>query len=264
LVVGIVEAAAAGGVGWWLYHALPRSDRAWSWVLFAAGFVGLVLSILLSGSAADATVEAPQRVTERASHPPEPKGEAEDPVALVPRLAADGDVYPAAVSDWWHGMLTTHFDVGARSWEVRQAAAAHAVLDGAGPADARDLMEAALVAAGYRDWARGEPPRFNLDPYRPLIDGEAARRRQRELEQEASDLGREWERWQREAVSGPDPETRFREAERRQDRLASLMRRAEELYLLGRAYRELLADSEDRPHAGDAEGDRRAAGEEVE
>ncbi len=237
---GVVEALAAAGVGLWLQHALPSRDRAWTWGLWAAGFLVLVLSLALSLGGR----------RESAAADPDPRG-AELPVVPPPSAVA---AYPRELADMWRDVIQAHLDVGALRAAVSQAAAARAVLDGGGAAHATALFEAHVLREGYRQWALGREARPDLDAYREVVDPAAARERQAALAAERDRLAAEWASWH----GGQEPEAaspseRLPGAEAREQQLAAMLRRAEELALLLPGY-EALAPSGGVPEAQE-EGD---------
>lgn len=235
--VGVVEALVAGGVGLWLRHALPSADRGWTWVLWGAGFVVLVLSLALTTGGRRAPAAAAD---------PEPGGPALPVVPPPPAVAA----YPPELAGMWRDVIQAHLGVGALRGAMSQAAAARAILDGSAAGSATALLEAHLLREGYRLWARGEEPVPDLEPYRDVVDPEAVSRRRAALAGERERLAADWAAWRgdRPADAGSLAE-RLQDAETHEQHLAALLRRAEELALLARGYEALAGAgiSPDRP-----------------
>lgn len=226
--VGVVEALVAGGVGLWLRQALPSADRSWTWGLWGAGFFVLVLSLALTAGG---------RREPAAAADPEPGGPAL-PVVPPPVVAA----YPPELAGMWRDVIQAHLDVGGLRAAVSQAAAARAILDGGSAGSAVALFEAYLLREGYRQWARGQEPLPDLASYRDVMDLDSVAERQKALACDREHLAAEWASWHgdREA-DARGPAERLPGAETREQQLAALLRRAEELALLSRGYEALVA-----------------------
>ncbi len=226
--LGVVEALVAGGVGLWLRHALPSADRIWTWGLWGAGFVVLVLSLAL---AAGGRRELPAVVD------PDPGGPA---LPVVPPLAVAA--YPPELAGMWRDVIQAHLDVGVLRAAVSQAAAARAILDGGSAGSAVALFEAHLLREGYRKWALGQDPLPDLEPYREVVDLETAVQRREALAAERERLAAEWASWHRDReADARGAAERLPGAETREQQLAALLRRAEELALWSRGYEALVA-----------------------
>ena len=233
--VGVIEALVAGAVGLWLRHALPSADRNWSWGLWGAGFVVLVLSLGLAAAEG-------RRESLAAGRP----AAAVLPVAVPPPAVT---AYPAELAGMWRDVIQAHLDAGALNAAASQAVAARAILDGGAGGSAAALFEAHLLRDGYRMWAHGQELLPDVEGYRDVVDPEQAADRRAALAAERERLAAEWASWHEDRPDGGSVAERLEGAEARERQLAELLRRAEELGLLSRGYDALRAarDGQDGP-----------------